>query len=192
MATVASIKQSTNSRIRIKSQPNTISPGDVADNLDLVTDEVRQRGFIKSATTGGLASISGSNTRYAIVQNDGLYEYSATGTPNGSTIFAAEGSGTWNLIAQFAADLTDKFTISADYEYDLTGYQTDSIELKPSVNQTIKIGYTNGGEDVLMSETITAGTRKSISIKIYGDEHASIFFSGLTANTDISIYRKRL
>jgi len=193
MAKITDIKQSVNSRIRVKNQPNSITTGDVSDNLDLIADEVRARGIIKSVNTAGLAAISGTNTKFALVSAIGLFEYSPGGVPNGSTIFAAEGSGTWNMVLGLPEVAKDSFNIDANYVYNLdASMKIDQIVLKPSVDQTAKIGFTDGGEDVLMEEIISAGTRKSISIQIFGDENPSIYFNGFNASTEVTVYKSKI
>jgi hypothetical protein len=193
MAKITDIKQSTNTRIRTKNQPNSISTGDVADNIDLITDEVRARGFIKSVNTAGLSAISGSNTKYALVTAIGLFEYSPGGAPNGTTIFAAEGSGTWNLVLGLPGSETEKFTIAGNYVYNLDpSMKIDDLSVKVNgVDQTGKAGFTDGGQQVLLEELTTAGSRRSISIKIYGDENPSIYLNGFT-NAEVTVYKSKI
>lgn len=193
MSKITEIKQSVNTRIRVKSNPNSVTTSDVSDNLDLIADEVRSRGIIKAVNTAGLSAISGNNTKYALVTSVGVFEYSPTGVADGQTIFAAEGSGTWNLIFGMPQQNVDKFTINTDYEYNFSSTeQIDQIILKPSVDQTMKAGFTDGGEDVLLEELLIGDLRKTIIMKIYGDENPTIYFNGAMANVEVTIFKSKI
>jgi hypothetical protein len=61
---------------------------------DLV-EEIRQRTFLTIPTIGDLANQGFSNAVLCYVQNGAFYRWSATGTPNGITIFAAVDGGVW-------------------------------------------------------------------------------------------------
>lgn len=64
--------------------------------LEMADDALSSVG--DAANTTALQLLSGADFTYVIVTGSGIYEYSSTGTANGTTIFAATGGGTWNQI----------------------------------------------------------------------------------------------
>jgi hypothetical protein len=61
---------------------------------DLV-EEIRQRTFLTVPSTTDLTNQGFNNAVLCYVQNGAFYRWSATGTPNGTTIFGAADGGVW-------------------------------------------------------------------------------------------------
>ena len=51
-----------------------------------------------AANTTSLQALSGADFTYVIVTGEGIFKYAASGTPNGTTIFAATGGGVWSKV----------------------------------------------------------------------------------------------
>lgn len=76
---------------------NSISPGNVGDNLDQLASEVRDRGYVTVASTGSLGTTNSNNTKLVLIKDVGFFMDSATGPANGTTIFAGVGGRFWVL-----------------------------------------------------------------------------------------------
>ena len=95
--TITELKNSYDSVIRQKTLPKSISTDNQADLLDSLADELLSRGVKQVANTTALSALTGSDHRNVIVENNGIYSWESSGTPNGTTIFAASGGGVWVL-----------------------------------------------------------------------------------------------
>ena len=95
--TIDQIKTAADTNIRAKTADNSVTRDEVADLFDNLADEQRDRGLYGVDTTAGLAAVSGANYRKVSVADTGIFEWSSTGTANGTTIFAASGGGVWIL-----------------------------------------------------------------------------------------------
>lgn len=116
MATIAAIKAANDAAIRNKVLPSSVTRANVSDRLDACADELQSRGMHISPDTATLATIAGADTDKVFVPGIGLFQYSASGSPNGTTIFAALDTGTWNLkgLTEFYTGTTRKLQISAN------------------------------------------------------------------------------
>lgn len=98
MSTIAELKTNHNTIIRTEAAPGGITPDDVADQLDNITDELLARGIKVVADTAALSALSGADFLHAIVTGNGVFKWLSTGTPNGTTIFAATGGGVYSKV----------------------------------------------------------------------------------------------
>lgn len=104
MSTITELKTNHNTVIRTETAPGGITPDDVADQLDNMADEVRDRGILYAATTTALQALSGANSKFAIVANTGLFQHLSSGSANGIDTFSATGGGVWYLIMRASVD----------------------------------------------------------------------------------------
>lgn len=93
--TITDLKNSHDSVIRQKTLPSSITTDNQADLLDSLADELLSRGVKQVANTTALSALSGADHRNVIVENNGIYSWESSGTPNGTTIFAATGGGVY-------------------------------------------------------------------------------------------------
>jgi len=101
MSTISQLKTNHDTVIRQKTAPKSISTDNHADLLDGLADEVLDRGVTQVLDTTELQALSGANYRNVVVKDNGIYKWKASGTPNGTTIFAATGGGIYEK--QFGA-----------------------------------------------------------------------------------------
>lgn len=146
--TIPTIKTNTNTDIRTKTTAGSITRANVADLFDALADEILARGIKGVADTTALSALTGTDNKNAIVADNGIWQYASSGTPNGTTIFAASGGGVWVRI--FA-------------NQDITGKQDTLVSgtnLK-TINSTSLLGSGNintatdisGKQDTLISGT---------------------------------------
>jgi len=107
MATITQLKTNHDSAIRQQTQPNSISPNTVANQLDNLANEVRDRGIVLALLTSELSTRDGSNTKLYSVAGKGLYEFKAgDSTPlSGDDVVAGSG-GRWHRILKDASAAT--------------------------------------------------------------------------------------
>jgi hypothetical protein len=65
--------------------------------LEANKNELGLRGVLDVPNTTLLQAQSGSNTSHVLVSGVGVFVYSVSGTPNGTTVFSAAGGGFWTL-----------------------------------------------------------------------------------------------
>ncbi len=80
--------------------------------------------------------------------------------------------------------------LSGDGSYTVpNGVVVDLIELKPTVNlASVQIGTTPGGDEIMSATPVTVAGPNLIGTLIKGP--ATIYFTGITAGTQIIFYRK--
>ena len=115
-----------------------------------------------AANTTALQLLSGSDFTYVIVTGSGIYEYSSTGTANGTTIFAATGGGTWNQIFSGGSgggtwgSITGTLSAQTDLQNALNAKQATLVSATniKTVNSTSLLG----SGDVAVQPTLVSGT----------------------------------
>lgn len=198
MATVLQIKAANNDNIRVQVAPGSITRFVDSDMRDVIADELRDRGCLKATTTAELATISHDNTGLVLVRNIGLFiPYDATAEivdPDEMTFFFSADADWWWEKVLGAGDPRDGFEIDADFEYTLTdGQMLYEIWMKPATEQTVKIGLTGAGDEVMLEETIAADLWFTVSKKVFADGgDVSIFFSGFDDITQVIIYKRSI
>lgn len=201
MATINDIKDTVDLNIRQKTLPGTITKTNHAAIEDSLAEELRIRGVVMAASTGELDEHSHENTLIILVKDIGLFVAVQTGdSPNGTTTFASFDSGwlwtLWAAVSTATPDVLsiDTFTASTDHTYTLaSGYMIDLITIKPASTQTQKIGTTVGGDEILLEQSLTGNLMRAISVAVLADgSSVPIYFSGITANTTVKIYKRRL
>lgn len=68
------------------------------------------------------------------------------------------------------------------------------IVIRSLIAETITIGTTVGGDEIMMSTQLTPGIWLSVTMDIMpvGDGSVIIYFTGITAYTEITIYKLKL
>lgn len=97
--TIAQLKSAADTAIRNKVSASSISPANVADQINNLADELLARGIGIVADTSALAALSGLNFKLALLPGTGFFQWLASGSANGVTIFAASGGGVWSLVS---------------------------------------------------------------------------------------------
>lgn len=198
MATILALKETHEDNIRAKTAPSSISRLDHANIEDALANELRDRGMLESANTAGLAAISKDNTRKVLVKNIGIFQILETATPpdDVSTFASADSGFVWEKVISNTVSVADPETIStdADYDYEIAdGLMVDLIGIKPTNAPTLKIGTTDGGEEVLLETVLTANKWNWIRQVIDADGAAvTLYFVGISADSQIVIYKRAL
>jgi len=104
MATIASLLNDNASNITNQTADDAISPAILGAENVKVINELLARGIKSVADTTALSAVSGADFRNVAVTATGMFEWLASGTPNGTTIFAASGGGVWNLVFNAGVD----------------------------------------------------------------------------------------
>lgn len=126
-----------------------------------MTDDALTSSVGDAANTTALQLLSGADFTYVIVTGSGIYEYSSTGTANGTTIFAATGGGTWNQIFSGGASgawgsITGTLSAQTDLQNALNAKQATLVSATniKTVNSTSLLG----SGDVAVQPTLVSGT----------------------------------
>ena len=197
MATITSIKLANEDNIRNKVAPGSIAKNDDADMRDTVANEIRDRGVISVASTASLSAQSKENTRKVSVEKVGIFEALETGdaADNVNTFPSADAGWLWERTLDVSAAVT-RITLSLEENgtYELAdGNMIDKILLKPSAADSIKVGTTAGGDEIMYEEELEANKWKSINMDIFADGAAlTVYFTGITEQTTIIIYKRAL
>lgn len=195
MATITEIKTRINTDIRTKVLPGSITKTNDADQRDEVADELLVRGVITVLATGDLATQTHENTLLVLVAGIGLFmAYETPDAADNENSFASADAGwLWQRVIT-ATDGRDKFSKTADFTYVLAdGFMIDKIMLKPSVEQTIKIGKTPGGDEIMFPDILPVNVWRTVTYDLIADGgDVNIYFEGLTDPTTIIIYKRRI
>ena len=135
MATIASLLSDNTTNIAAKTEAGSITPTiDGAERVKLI-NELLDRGITVVADTTALQAVSGANFKQAIVENNAVYKWAASGTANGTTIFNASGGGVWNQV----------FSGGSSAWGAITGTLSDQTDLSSALNtkQATLVSATN-------------------------------------------------
>lgn len=157
--------------------------------------------MILAATEADLLLLSHLNAFFVLVENIGVFAAVETpALPNYEDTFPSLIAGwLWKRVLVPGAGggggmLRDVFVMNADYTYTLApGYSIDKIKTKPDGAETFRAGRAEGAQDVILEETFPGGTWHTTSIDIDADsEPVDIFFTGVTGNVSVIIYKREL
>lgn len=193
MATIPALKIQIDADVTDKVAVNSISPGDVGDNMTALADEIRDRGIKTVANTGALATLDSADTTLALVTGVGIFKDSATGPADGSTIFAGVGGRFWVVTfvispLRFSINATGTVTLPA-------GRLLESILVGPSGgNINIKIGTTLAGDEILFPTDIADGDDVVVVFPKVARANTTLYFTftGPAFTTEILLYIKSL
>lgn len=92
------------------------------------------------------------------------------------------------LVALFVPEV---FNPTANFVYTLkANRRLASVIIIPSVYSTIRIGTFDGGEDVMIEANISANEPFILDCAVYAAADKSIYINGITAATQILIYKR--
>lgn len=198
MATILAIKSTVNTNIRTVVIAGGITKTNHADIEDAILNEIRDRGILQVATTGDLAAVSKDNTKIVAVKNNGIYmSLETVASPNGTTTFASADSGfLWELwiATTVLENVSDGTTTDQDYDYTLDdGLAIWMVKVRPESSYSLKIGTTDGGEELTSATALTANQWNTFHFDVdaYGGD-VTIYFTGVTDQTIFAIYRVQL
>jgi len=116
MATIATLLSENNTNITSKTTADSITPAIDGAERAKVLDEIKVRGIKSVVDTTALSAVSGADFRNIIVTDNGVYEWLASGTANGTTIFAASGGGVWSRV--ITPNVNNAFTALSGTSWD--------------------------------------------------------------------------
>lgn len=197
MATIVEIKQQNDLNIRQKTLPSTITKANDSNMRDVVAEEIRVRGTIQAASTGELNTHSHLNTTLILVHDIGFFIAVETPDPadDDTTFESADSGWLWEKVIDIAANSgMDKLTRTGDATYTLLdGYLIDLITIKPSTTQTQKVGLTLAGDEIMLEQELTANVTKPVQVVIVAEGgDVTIYFTGISASTVLTIYKRKL
>jgi len=160
-----------------------------------LNDDLTAAQTTDAADTTALQLLSGANFTYVIVTGSGIYKYASTGTPNGTTIFAASGGGVWNLVFNAGVDTPQLSTpvlvltvvgstaIDADWAAvtDASNYQLYRATASDFTGETL---IYDGALLTFSSTGLATGTQYYFRIKARGYERMNSEFDTDTATTE--------
>lgn len=85
----------------------------------------------------------------------------------------------------------DKFTLATNGSKVLTiGEFYTRILIKPSTTLTaLKIGTTNGGDELLIESEVPSGSWFNLTLEKYVDSSTTLYFGGVSSSTDFRLYK---
>ena len=73
------------------------------------------------------------------------------------------------------------------------GYMVDKILIKPSEDQTLSVGLTPSGTEIMLETELSADEWKPINTDVIADGSSqTIYFTGLTDLIAVKIYKRKL
>jgi len=105
-----------------------------------------------------------------------------------------DGTTPWNTLPYlFGSTMayTDRIVLSADGFYDLPQYYLlENLVVQPTSDINLKIGSTAGGEEYYLETEVLSSTGAVYAINLFSNVTKRLYFSGITANTAIVLFRK--
>lgn len=196
MATITQIKTNNDTTIRQKVLPGSITKTQDADLRDQVADELKDRGALKVETTGALAGVSKDNTSLVLVRDVGFFVPLNTGSAaDGENTFASATSGwLWEKwIDTSVKDGMVRLVASGNTTHVLTDVIVYDLLMKSTNADTVKVGTTSGGEEIVPEVTLTANEWYPASVYVIASGASkTLFFNGFTGDEEILIYKRKL
>jgi len=160
-----------------------------------LNDDLTASQTTDAADFTALSALSGANFKYVFVTNEGVFKYLSSGTPNGTTIFAASGGGTWNLVFNAGVDTPQLSTpvltltvegstaITADWAAvtDASNYLLYASTASDFTGETL---IYDGSSLTFPYTSLATGTQYYFRIKARGYERMNSEFDTDTATTD--------
>jgi hypothetical protein len=87
--------------------------------------------------------------------------------------------------------LPERINATADYLYTLkAGNLLETVIIIPTADVTIRIGTSNGGEEVMVETTIPANEPFILDCAVYAVADMPVYINGTTAPTQFLIYKR--
>lgn len=87
--------------------------------------------------------------------------------------------------------LPERIDVTADYVYTLkTGSRLESVIIIPSADITVRIGVTNGGEEVMIESTLLANEPFILDCALFAVADMPVYINGVIAPTQFLIYKR--
>ncbi|THU36926.1 hypothetical protein FAM09_18355 [Niastella caeni] len=87
--------------------------------------------------------------------------------------------------------LPEVINATADHVYTLkAGNRLQSVIITPSADSTIRIGTSNGGEEVMIESFIQASEAFILDSAVYAVADMPVYINGITSPTQILIYKR--
>lgn len=172
-------------------------------DLSTLADYVAiQNGIIMVDDVSDLQNIDIADARFVIVKQVAIFlKMETAALPNWFDSFPSASAGwLWEVVLWQGAGgsgvgmLADRFAINSDDVYQLdSGYAIDKIKIKPSIAQILRIGTTNGGEELMIETTIPGGEWYTITLDVDADgTDVLIYINGATNVTNVIMYKREL
>lgn len=191
--TINEIKLANQTNIRDASGPGSITKVIDATLRDAIADELLVRGVITVDSVTSLASVSHENTKLVMVKEVGFFSSKETvASPDSDNTYASADSGwVWEKVIEANAY---KKTGTGNLTYVLkSGNSAWRIKIKSSNEDTVKIGTTNGGDEIMMAEVLTLNSYKTVNCDIDADgSDVTIYVTGLTGTSTLIIYKNSI
>ena len=193
MATINEIKLANNDNIRTATGAGSITRIIDASMRDAVANELHARGVITIDSVSGLSSQSHDNTTLVLVKEVGLFKSleTAAAADSDNTYASADAGWLWEKVIEANGH---KVTGTGNYTYSLKdGNSCWRMKVKTANADTIKIGLTNGGDEISPADVMTSGVFKTVNCDVDADgADVSIYFTGITGAYTIIIYKNSI
>lgn len=114
----------------------------------------------------------------------------ALSSPNGTITYSASTGTITSEVTH--PNLRPTTTISANGTMVLAvGDQLSYVYIDPASNETVSIGTTLGGSDVLFPTALVGGTKNSFFLPIRADISTTLYFSGVTSSTVVTLIKEQ-
>lgn len=146
--------------------------------------------FARGGITQNTTSLNDGSSYYAWNRVTGLFSiYPAATAGELFRIMPDTGGG---IVTVPSVNTPDTIILAADGTYTLAaGYQIWKITINPSAADTVRIGTTANGEEVMMDKLMTVDTyaNNGVTADVFAEGGAqTIYFTGFTAAATINIY----
>jgi hypothetical protein len=85
----------------------------------------------------------------------------------------------------------DIINATADHVYTLnTGRRLQSVIIIPTGAVTIRIGTTNGGEEIMIESAIQSNETFILDCALYAAANMPVYITGITSSTQLLIYKR--
>jgi hypothetical protein len=183
----------------VTSQFAPLADGDISVTLDGTNGNVDFRGYNIQFSRGGVTQnttpLGDGSTHFYWNRTTGFFQLLGGAPANG----AAQTGELFRIMPDIIGGVTIEnsnapvqITLDADGTYILpSGYFIYKINIKPTVADTVRIGTTLNGEEIMMDKLMTINVYGSngVTADVFADgADQTIYFTGFTGTAQISIY----
>ena len=146
--------------------------------------------FSRNGIMQNTTSLGDGSSYYAWNRTTGLFSiFPAASEAELFRIMVDAGGG---VVIQPSANTPDTIILATDGTYTLAaGYQIWKITINPSVADTVRIGTTANGEEIMMDKVMSINTyvNNGVTADVFAEGgDATIYFTGFTGAATINIY----